>query len=82
MLLFNILGVPLKGRAFRSKSSHGCGLSPAIPNAVLPHPPHLRYVSFCAEILAATSGCVITPQRKHPGCTCSMYQRYIIQMQP
>ena len=32
MLLFNILGVPLKGRAFRSKSSHGCGLSPAIPN--------------------------------------------------
>lgn len=42
----------------------------------------LKYVSFCAEILAATSSCRITVQRKHPGYIHSMYQRYIIQIQP
>jgi len=33
-----VLGIPLKGRAFRCKSSHlltsGCGLSTTIPNAL------------------------------------------------
>ena len=81
MFLF-FVGRSPSGRAFRFKSSLCCGLSPAIPNAFLPHPPRLRYVSFCAEILAATGGCVITAQRKHSGCPCFMYLRYIAQMQP
>lgn len=43
---FFLLGRFLSGRAFRCKSSLGCGLYPAIPNAV------------CANAISLTVSCV------------------------
>lgn len=76
----SLLGVPLQVGLSVSSPRFAVGF----PLQSLTHffPTRLRYVSFCAEILAATGGCVITAQRKHSGCPCFMYLRYIAQMQP